>query len=425
MQRYIFLAILLTIQWPATAALIVLDEIAAIVNDDVVMQSEVEDRMKAFKSQFARNGGQVPPDAVVTKQIIERLVIESLQLQMAERAGVRISDEELNQAMRRIAEQNRMTLESFQSALAQDGIPYADMREQIRNELKISRVQQGVMRNRIEISEQQVDNFLESELGNALTSDEYRLAHILLPIPNEATPGQIQAVRAEADNVLQRVQSGDDFQALAIEKSAGQNALEGGDLGWRKPAQLPTMFSDIAQEMKQGEVRGPIKSGSGFHLIYLLDKRGATTEGQIDQTRLRHVLIQPSEIRTAEESLELAETLREEVAEGRDFSEVARLFSDDPGSALSGGDLGWSMPGDFVPAFAEVMQNSDINELSPVFRSEFGFHFLEVTGRRVEDFSDRFKRNQAENFLRNQMFDEELETWLREIRDEAFVEVRI
>ncbi|MCZ6501949.1 MAG: peptidylprolyl isomerase [Gammaproteobacteria bacterium] len=406
-------------------ALIVLDRIAAIIDDDVIMQSEINARMKAVKAQISSSpNGSIPPDDVLRTQIVERLIVESIQIQMAERAGVRISDRELNEAMRRISAQNGLTLDQFKLAIEQDGISYVEMRDQIRRELLMGRVQQGVMRNRIQISEQHVRNFLESEVGEVITADEYRLAHILLPSPSDANAQQLSKVKQQAEDLRSQINDGADFQSLAVEKSAGKNALEGGDLGWRKPVQLPTMFSDIAQEMEVGEVRGPIKSGSGYHLIKLLQKRGAKAEGQVEQTRVRHVLIGLSEIRTDEEARELAMSLKEEVANGRAFDEIARLHSDDPGSALSGGDLGWSRAGVFVPAFEDVMNNSDVNEISHVFRSEHGYHFLEVTGRRVEDFSERFKKNQAENYLRNQMFDEELESWLREIRDDAFVEIR-
>jgi peptidyl-prolyl cis-trans isomerase SurA len=406
-------------------ALIILDRIAAVVDDGVIMQSEVNTRMKAIKTQISSTPkGSLPPDDVLASQIVERLIVENIQMQMAERAGVRISDSELNEAMRRISAQNGLTLDQFQQAIEQDGISYAEMRDQIRRELMMGRVQKGIMRNRIEISEQQIRNFLESETGEVITADEYRLAHILLPIPSDANAQEKEAVRQRAEDLHTQIDEGADFQSLAVEKSAGKNALEGGDLGWRKPVELPTMFSDIAQEMAVGEVRGPIKTGSGYHLIKLLEKRGAKTEGQIAQTRCRHVLIKPSEIRTEEEARELAISLQEEVANGRPFDEIAKLHSDDPGSALSGGDLGWSRAGVFVPKFEEVMNNSAINEVSQVFHTEHGYHFLEVTGRRVEDFSERFKKSQAENYLRNQMFDEELESWLREIRDDAFVEIR-
>ena len=215
-------------------------------------------------------------------------------MQMAKRAGVRISDSELNQAMNRIAQQNRLSLSEFRRALERDGISYGDMREQIRREMMIGRVQQGIMRNRIDITEQAIDNFLESEVGANITSDEYRVAHILISIPTDASAAQVRASREEAEAILADLEAGADFQSLAVEKSAGQNALEGGDLGWRKPVQLPTMFADIAQEMTIGEVRGPIKSGSGYHLIQLLQMRGATAEGQVSQTEVRHVLIKVS-----------------------------------------------------------------------------------------------------------------------------------
>ncbi|MEX1237785.1 MAG: peptidylprolyl isomerase [Pseudomonadales bacterium] len=404
----------------------ILDRIIAIVDEDVVLESEMQQRMQAVKAQLrASSSGQVPPDDVLRKQIIEHLVVESLQLQMAERAGVRISDDELNEALQGIAAQNQMSLSQFQRAIEADGISYPQLRDQVRREIAISRVQQGVMRNRIKITEQEIKDFLSSELGKVVTADEYRLAHILLPIPEDATAGQVRQVRQKAGEILELLESGSDFQSLAVEYSSGQNALSGGDLGWRKAVQLPTMFSDVAQEMAVGEVRGPIKSGSGFHLVKLLQMRGAETEGQVDQTRVRHVLIQPSEIRSDQEAYELAEQLRNEVMEGRDFEEVAKLYSDDPGSALSGGDLGWTRQGTFVPEFEDVMAHSQINEVSEVFKSVHGYHFLEVTGQRVEDFSQRFRMGQAENYLRNQKFDEALEDWIREIREDAFVEVRL
>ncbi|MBQ60995.1 MAG: molecular chaperone SurA [Gammaproteobacteria bacterium] len=406
-------------------ALIVLDRIAVIVNDDVIMQSELKARTQAIKTQISNSpNGTVPPEDALVAQIVERLIVESIQIQMADSRGVRISDDELNEALQSISAQNGLSPDQFQKAIEQDGISYVEMRAQIRRELKMNRIQQGVMRNRIRISEQQIKNFLDTEVGGVITADEYRLAHILLANPADASAEQIKTVKQQAEALRARLDEGVDFQSLAIEKSAGKNALDGGDLGWRKPGQLPTMFSDIAQEMAIGEVRGPIKSGSGYHLITLVQKRGAKAEGNVEQTRVRHVLVRPSEIRTGEEARELAESLQEEVLGGRAFDEIAKLHSDDPGSALSGGDLGWSRAGVFVPKFEEVMNSLDLNKVSQVFLTEHGYHFLEVTGRRIEDFSERFKQRQAENYLRNQMFDEELEAWLREIREEAFVEIR-
>ncbi len=407
----------------AMAEVQILDKVVAIVDEDVILQSEFDQRMNQIKQQA--QGRTMPPEDILQEQVMERLIVDSLQMQMADRGGVRISDEELNLAMARIAEQNSLTLPQFIQAIEADGIAYQDMRGQIRKEMAISRVQQGVMRGRIQITDQEITNFLQSEMGQNLIADEYKLSHILLPLNDTEDGEEIRRVQRQADTLIQRISNGESFHSLAIEYSAGQNALEGGDLGWRKAAALPTIFSGVAEEMALGEVRGPIRSGSGFHIIKLQDKRGADTEGQVAQTEVRHVLVQPSEIRTEEEARELAMTLREEVVGGRDFDEIAKLHSDDPGSALSGGDLGWNRAGSFVPEFEQMMNATAENEVSEVFRSTHGYHFLQVTGRRIQDFSDEFRRGIAANYLRNQKFDEELETWLREIREDAFVEVRI
>lgn len=403
---------------------VMLDEIAAIVDDDVITVSEVKERAKAIYAQ-AKDPSQLPGDEVLTEQIVERLIVESLQLQMARRAGVRISDVELNEAMTRIAGQNQLSLAQFREALAGDGISYEGMRQQIEREIMIGRVQQGVMNSRIEISEQAITDFLDSDAGRELTADEYRVGHILLATNSDMTQKDIAQTKAKAEQLVIELGSGANFQTLAMTHSAGKNALEGGDLGWRKPAALPTLFSDLVIELQLEEVKGPIQSGSGFHIIKLLQKRGATAAGMVDQTRVRHVLINPNEIRSLEEAKALAESLREEVLGGRPFDEIARLYSEDPGSALKGGDLGWSTGSEFVGSFEAAIEATQINEVSPVFQSEFGFHFLEVTGRRTEDFSERFKRNQAANFLRGRSFDEEVDNWVREIREDAFVEVRL
>lgn len=416
------LAMALLLGSQASAAVTLLDKIAIVVDDDVIMVSEIEQRMQTIKAQRTR----LPDDEALRAQIIERLIVESLQLQIAERSGVRVSDEDLNQALSAIAAQNRMTLEEFQAAVEQDGIAWPAMRNQVRREMSITRVQQGVMRRRINISEQEVEHFLASDLGEAITADEYRLGHILLALPDKVDLDEVRALKKKAEEILQQLEEGADFSTLAVEFSSDQNALEGGDMGWRKPAQLPTVFAGLVEDMQTGDVKGPIRSSRGFHLIKLQGRRGARAQGQIAQTQVRHVLVSPNEIRTASEAAELAESLREEITEeGRDFADIAKLYSDDPGSALSGGDLGWNSAGNFVPKFEEMMEKTAEGEVSPVFRTDHGFHFLEVTGRRTEDFSEQFKKNQAAHYLRNQKMDEELDSWLREIRSKAFVEVKI
>ena len=419
-----FVALLLSVlPLLAQSATTIIDRIAIVVDEDVIMQSELEERFKAVRSQISsQKNARMPSDDVLNKQIEEQMIIESLQLQRAERAGIRISDEEINNTLAQIAKENNLSLNEFKDALTVDGISWSGMRSRVSRELKINRLQQGIMRRRIQISDQEIKNFLSSELGSNLTADQYRLGHILIPIPENPSNNDLKTASSQANSIFSKIKEGDDFRALAIEFSSGQNSLEGGDLGWRKAAQLPTIFSDLVHNMEIGETRSPIRSGRGFHILKLFNKRGASTEGKIAQTRVRHVLVQPNEIRSENEANDLALSLRNEVIEGRDFEEIAKLYSDDPGSALSGGDLGWSRKGIFVPEFEKIMADSEINELSNVFQTVHGYHFLEVTGRRIEDFSERYRMSQAENFLRNQRFDQELSNWLREIREDAFIE---
>jgi peptidyl-prolyl cis-trans isomerase SurA len=418
------LAAFLVFPSPATDAKTVpLDSIVAVVDEDVILKSELDSRLHQIKQ--STEPSQLPPEEQLIDQVLERLIVENLELQMANRAGIRISDQELNEAMAGIAAQNNMNLDQFRDALAGDGILYSEMRSQVKREMQISRVQRGVMGNRIQISEQELNNFLQSELGEMITSDEYHLLHILLAVEDTADATLINQVRRKSEKLLEELRAGGDFKRVAIANSAGQNALKGGDLGWRKPAQLPTLFADKVQKMAVGEVAGPIKSGSGFHLVKLVEKRGAQAEGQVAQTRSRHILIQPSEIRSDKESRELAQELLNEIRAGGEFDRLAALHSDDPGSALSGGDLGWNQAGTFVPRFEEVSSNLEIDEISDVFKTTHGYHILQVTGRRIEDFTDEYRRNLAANYLRSRKFEEELEIWTREIREEAFVEIRI
>ena len=419
-----FVALLLSVlPLLAQSATTIIDRIAIVVDEDVIMQSELEERFEAVRSQISsQKNARMPSNDVLNKQIEEQMIIESLQLQRAERAGIRISDEEINNTLAQIAKENNLSLNEFKDALTVDGISWSGMRSRVSRELKINRLQQGTMRRRIQVSDQEIKNFLSSELGSNLTADQYRLGHILIPIPENPSNNDLKTASSQANSIFAKIEEGDDFRALALEFSSGQNSLEGGDLGWRKAAQLPTIFSDLVDNMEIGETRSPIRSGRGFHILKLFNKRGASTEGKIAQTRVRHVLVQPNEIRSENEANDLALSLRNEVVEGRDFEEIAKLYSDDPGSALSGGDLGWSRKGIFVPEFEKIMADSEINELSSVFKTVHGYHFLEVTGRRIEDFSERYRMSQAENFLRNQRFDQELSNWLREIREDAFIE---
>ena len=408
----------------ATAQVRPLDRIVAIVDNDVIMQSQLDQRLREVQQTIEKRGAEMPPRDVMQQQVLERLITENLQLQIGERSGIRISDEELNQAMGTIAQRNNMSLEQFHNALEADGLSLETAREQIRREMVISRVRQRRIADRVQVSNQEVANFLASDLGKLQLSEEYRLANILIPVPESSDSDTIQAAEKAAADTYQQLQQGADFAQLAVSRSASENALEGGDMGWRKAAQLPPPFDTQVRELAVGEVTQPVRTPPGFIILKLLDKRGGDTQVR-DEVHVRHILIKPSQIRSEAESRRLIERLRDRIESGEDFAELARNFSEDPGSALNGGDLNWIDPSSLVPEFREVMANSANGELSQPFQSPFGWHILEVLGRRATDASEEYREQQALNLLRNRKYDEELQAWLRQIRDEAYVEVKL
>lgn len=401
-----------------------LDRIVAIVDNDVVMQSQLDERLREVQQNMQRSGAQLPPPDLMQQQVLERLITESLQLQIGERSGIRIADEELNQAMGTIAQRNNMTLDQFRAALEADGLTLESAREQIRREMIINRVRQRRIAERIQVSNQEVENFLASDLGKLQLSEEYHLANILIPIPESSDSATIQAAEKLALDTYQQLQKGADFARLAMTRSASENALEGGDMGWRKAAQLPPPFDTQVSELGVGEFTQPIRTPPGFIILKVLDKRGGETQVR-DEVHVRHILIKPSQIRSDAESRRLIERLRDRIQAGEDFAELARNFSEDPGSALNGGDLNWIEPSSLVPEFREVMQDSATGQLSEPFRSPFGWHILEVLGRRATDASESYREQQAITLLRNRKYDEELQAWLRQIRDEAYVEIKL
>ncbi len=417
-------ALLLSGATAATAQVQPLDRVVAIVDNDVIMQSQLDQRVREVQQTIGRRGAELPSDDVLRTQVLERLITENLQLQMGERSGIRISDEELNQAMGTIAQRNNMTLEQFRTALAGDGLTLEDAREQIRREMVISRVRQRRIAERVQVSNQEVQNFLRSDLGKMQLSEEYRLANILIPVPESADSATVQAAERSANETYQQLQQGADFGQLAVSRSASENALEGGEMGWRKAAQLPPPFDSLVQGMQVGQVTEPIRTPPGFILVKLLEKRGGETQVR-DEVHVRHILIKPSEIRSNEESRRLVQRLHDRISAGEDFAELARSFSEDPGSALNGGDLNWVDPNSLVPEFREVMANTASGQLSAPFQSPYGWHILEVLGRRATDASEEFREQQAMTILRNRKYDEELQAWLRQIRDEAYVEIKI
>jgi len=401
-----------------------IDYIVAVVDDDVVLASELVSRLESVRKQMTAANVQMPPTDVLLNQLLERLIMENIQLQMGERAGVRIDDETLTRAIEGIAAQNNMNLEQFTRALAGDGLDYREFREDVRREMVIARVQRSRVNSRVYISDEEINAFLASPLGRAALSDEYRVGHILLAVADDAEAGAVAAAETEAREIYDALVNGADFGQMAIANSADSRALEGGDLGWRKAGELPTLFADQVFALEVGQTAQPIRSASGFHIVQLLDKRGASTE-VVEQTLVSHILVKPSEIRSEEEARKLIQDLYDRVEAGESLSDLARVYSEDPGSALTGGDLGWSEPERFVPEFAGVMQSLAIGEVSRPFRSSFGWHVLQVNGRRQQDMSEEARRNMAIRALHSRRFEEELQEWLREIRDEAFVEIRL
>lgn len=408
----------------ANAAVQSIDKVVAIVDNDVVMQSQLDQRVQEVQKTIAKRGANLPPAGVLDQQVLERLIVENLQLQIGERSGIRITDEELNQAIGTIAQRNNMTVEQFRVALSRDGLSYEDAREQVRREMIISRVRQRRVAERVQVSEQEVKNFLASDLGKMQLSEEFHLANILIPTPESANSEAIQKSGRQAADVYQQLKQGADFGQLAIARSASETALEGGDMGWRKAAQLPPPFDRMLSSMSVGEVTEPMRTPGGFIILKILEKRGGQTQVR-DEVHVRHILIKPSEIRSEEETKRLAQKLYERIESGEDFAELAKSFSEDPGSALNGGDLNWIDPNSLVPEFREVMAKTPQGQLSKPFKSPYGWHVLEVLGRRATDSTTQAREQQAMTVLRNRKYDEELQTWLRQIRDEAYVEIKL
>ncbi|MGC1329772.1 MULTISPECIES: peptidylprolyl isomerase [unclassified Pseudomonas] len=402
-----------------------LDSVVAIVDNDVIMKSQLDQRVHEVQQTIAKRGGtNMPPTDVLEKQVLERLIVENLQLQIGDRSGVRITDEELNQAIGTIAQRNNMSVAQFQAALAHDGLSYQDARDQVKREMIISRVRQRRVAERIQVSEQEVKNFLASDLGKAQLSEEFHLANILVATPESASPEAIQAAAHKAGELYTRLKQGADFGQLAVANSGSDNALEGGDMGWRKAAQLPPPFDSQVSALTTGDVTEPTRTPGGFIILKLLDKRGGGNVTR-DEVHVRHILLKPNEVRSDAETKVLADRLYERIKGGEDFAELAKSYSEDPGSALNGGDLNWVDPQSLVPEFRQVMADSPQGVVSKPFKTQFGWHILEVLGRRATDNTEQAREQQAMMVLRNRKYDEELQSWLRQIRDEAYVEIKL
>jgi peptidyl-prolyl cis-trans isomerase SurA len=412
------------LSFQATGKPVRLDRIAIVINDDVVMQSEVQTRIDAVLANIKRRNAQAPPSDKLREQVVEQLILESIQMQIAERAGIRVDDNTLNSTMERIARKNGMALSEFQEALSKDGASYQEAREQVRREMITTRVREGSIGRRIQVTNQEIINYLESEMGKDRLQAEYHIGHILIKVPADSTDEEILVLENHAKQLSLQLNEGADFAEYAATYSNGPNADKGGDMGWRKENQLPSLFAEIAPDLFKGDVSAPIKSSNGFHIIKMLDRRGGENI-MMAQTRVRHILIKPSAIRDEQQSQAFAAELRARILAGEDFASLAKTYSDDTGTLNSGGDLGWSNPNDLVPGFRNVMKTAAVNELSEPFRSRYGWHILEVLERRQQDLGDEIRRKKAQEAIYQRKYDEELQLWLREQRENAYVDIKV
>ena len=402
-----------------------IEGIAAIVNEDIITRLELGDEMKDLKREFSQQGKSLPPDDVLRKQVLDRMILMRLQLQSAERGNIRVNDETLNSAVESIARQNRMDLLQFRAALESRGYDYSAYRERIRDEMIIGELQKREVNSRVNVTDQEVDDFLTNQNVQGSPNEEYRLEHILVTVPEAANAQQIQAAKKRAQAILDQIHSGADFAQVAIAKSEGQQALKGGDLGWRKLVEIPTLFADQVPTMKVGDTSGLIRSPSGFHIIHLAEKRHGKKKHIVEQTKARHILIKPTDTLSSDDARTRLEQLRQRIESGENFAAIAAANSDDRVSAANGGDLGWINPGDMVREFENEMNKLKSGEISKPFRSRFGWHIVQVEARRKHDNTKNFERNQARDILRNRKLEPAVENWLRRLRDESFVEVRL
>ena len=408
----------------SAAPIVELDRIAAIVNDDVITGSELEARLSSVREQLRRAGTRLPPPEVLRRQVLERLIVDRIQLQLARESGIRIDDETLNRALLQLAQRNGLTLRGFRDALERDGHDFAKFREELREEIAISEVRKLRVESRVQVSERDIDDHL-STIENQGAGSEYHIGHILIAIPDGASPETITEARERTERVLGEIRAGANFANMAAANSDGQRALEGGDLGWRRAPDLPTMLGDAVLRLAVGEVTDPIRSASGFHLVKLIGKRGGEQPVVVEQTRARHILIVLDELTDEAAARRELSALRERVANGEDFGELARAHSDDAGSAPKDGELGWINPGDTVPEFENAMGSLEPGGLSEPFKSQYGWHIVQVLERREHDDTEAARRAEALRSLRVRKLEEDMQSWVRQVRDEAYVEYRL
>lgn len=424
-MRLLVLLFVLLAPLAVNAKPVVLERIVAVVNDSVITQSQLDERITEIRQQLASEKQVAPPEDILRQQVLESMILNDIQLQLATRAGINVDDASLNDALTGIATRNHVTLAQFADKIRAEGIDWPSFREQIREQLAINQLRQGEVARRVHISDKEIDQFLQSAQGKKLFSYDLHLAHILIQVPDNASKEQLDAAQAKADDIEKQLAQGADFSQLAIRYSNAEDALTGGDLGWRPASELPTLFTQACENLAPGQTSQPLRAGNGFHIVKLVGRRGNDGAKVVKQYQVRHILIQSDTLRSPEQARDLAEKLRQDVLAGQSFADLARQYSADPGSAAQGGELGWVSPGDMVPAFDKTMQDTPIGKISPVFHTQYGWHFLEVEATRDTDMSKQYQRNQAASALHARYYDEQLQLWLRKIRSEAYVDIRL
>jgi peptidyl-prolyl cis-trans isomerase SurA len=425
-KQRIFIAIagiMMLLQVPAPqAAVEELDHIVALVNDDIIAMSELESRTQELLAQLAQKQTNLPPMRIIHQQVLERMIVKRLQLQAARRLGLSVDDATVTKAISNIAKTNRISLPQLRETLEADGISFPLFREQLREDIMINRLKQKEVINKIMITEQDIDNFLAREAGGSRQRSAVRLLHILIATPEGASPQDVQAAKQKARTVYDELSQGADFSELAIRLSDGRQALDGGDLGWMEVSRIPSLFTALIDEMEVDSISEPIRNASGFHIIKLAEAKGG---GKliINQTHARHILVTTNEIVSDKEARQRLETLRERIIGGDSFESLARSHSDDKASAIKGGDLGWTNPGDLVSEFEEQMEALALGEISQPFETPFGWHIVQPLERRKHDNTEEALKNQARQEIQKQKSEEAIDLWLRRLRDEAYVEV--
>jgi len=402
-----------------------LDGVAAIVNEGVVLKSQLNEQVATIEQRAQQQGIQLPPMDVVREQVLERLILSEIQLQRASRIGLQVSDAMLNDSIARIAAQNQVRFEDMPELLARDGLDYAEFRRSLREEITIEQLRRIEVGQSINVSDREVAQCIADLEGNVVANSSYKLSHILLTVPESAEASVVRAIEELADSIYADLQAGADFRELAIRHSAGPTALEGGSLGWMDGQQVPTVFTDLLQNMKAGDISEPLRTSNSIHIVKVDEMRSAVERSEVKQALVRHILISPNEIIDDATAKQRLDDALEKIRNGEDFGQLAKLLSDDPGSANIGGELGWSGPGTFVPEFEEVVDNAEIGVVSEPFRSQYGWHIVEVMERRVYDNTEDLKQRNCDLRIRNSKMEEETRLWMQRLRDEAFVESRI